>query len=599
MSMSDVTVPTRGLFVRADAEFAPGSNPSKLHYGIAAADLDGDGEVEFVVAGYNGPNLVLKWDSDSKRLVDISSHPAYAALRDPEGAAIGVACGDVDGDGVEEIYILNTNGAYAGSKSYGDKLFKRGPSGVWYDVLEDADNAGARNQFAGRSVAMVDRLGTGRYSVYVSNYASLPSLFGAGHRDRGLVGAVKLLEMDSAASAAAGKLIMRDVAAEVGVRAFTGGRGVTAAPLLPHAPGAPTTDILAVNERGPNFLFRNDGPGKGFTDVAAAAGLADEEENGRGVAVVDLENRGVLSIVYGNWMGPHRMMLRRNSSAATWSDVATPAFAEPSPVRTVLAADFANEGRMALFVNNIAYRGPSPNRLFRWAGVSSGSAVRATGATADDDTAAAAAVGAAYQPAAIGDALEPHGHGTGAAYADIDGDGNLELLVAHGESAEQPLSFYRVAPDAAARPVVQIAPLTPSGAPARGALVTARWSDGSRQAQVIDGGSGYLCEMWPVAHFAAQLQQQSASADASADTLSAATSESASGGAGAAPSPGAASASVNGAVLEGIDITWPDGVSVSLPAPLPNHRLTVSHPSAGAAAVPASRPLSKTSASSA
>lgn len=153
--MSDVTMPRGGLFVRADAEFAPGSNPSKLHYGVAAADLDGDGEVEFVVAGYNGPNLVLKWDSETKRLVDISSHPAYAALRDPEGAAIGVACGDVDGDGVEEVYILNTNGAYAGSKSYGDKLFKRGPSGVWYDVLEDADNAGARNQFAGRSVAMV------------------------------------------------------------------------------------------------------------------------------------------------------------------------------------------------------------------------------------------------------------------------------------------------------------------------------------------------------------------------------------------------------------------------------------------------------------
>lgn len=429
----------------------------------------------------------------------------------------------------------------------------------------------------------VDRLGTGRYSVYVSNYASLPSLFGAGHRDRGLVGAVKLLEMDAAASSAAGKLIMRDVAAEAGVRAFTGGRGVTAAPLLPHAPGAPTTDILAVNERGPNFLFRNDGP-KGFKDVAGAAGLADEEENGRGVAVADLENSGVLSIVYGNWMGPHRMMLRRNASASEWTDVASPAFADPSPVRTVLAADFANEGRMAVFVNNIAYRGASPNRLFRWAGP--GPSAAAAGATgADEDAAAAAAVGAAYKPAAIGDALEPLGHGTGAAYADIDGDGNLELLVAHGESAEQPLSFYRVASDAAARPVVQIAPLTPSGAPARGALVTARWSDGSKQAQVIDGGSGYLCEMWPVAHFAAEQQVAGSSPSAAS-----------AGGAGAAPD--AAGASASHALL-GVDIMWPDGASVSLPPPLPNHRLTVPHPSAGAAAAPSSRPLSKPGSSSA
>lgn len=439
----------------------------------------------------------------------------------------------------------------------------------------------------------VDRLGTGRYSVYVSNYASLPSLFGSGHRDRGLVGAVKLLEMDAAASAASGKLVMRDVAADVGVRAFTGGRGVTAAPLLPHAPGAPTTDILAVNERGPNFLFRNDGP-KGFTDVAAAAGLEDTEENGRGVAVVDLENRGILSIVYGNWMGPHRMMLRRNASGgatpSSWHDVATPAFAEPSPVRTVVAADFANEGRMSIFVNNIAYRGPSPNRLFRWAGLPTGSASASASVGSAEPSVTEEAVGRAYQPAPIGDAAEPHGHGTGAAYADIDGDGNLELLVAHGESAEQPLSFYRVAPEAAARPVVQVAPLTLSGAPARGALVTARWRDGSKQAQVIDGGSGYLCEMWPVAHFSAVSAAAVAagSADGGASVASAA---SAIGGAGAGTAHDAAGSGLHS--LEGIDITWPDGVSVSLPPPLHNHRVTVPHPSAGAASAPVSRPLRK------
>ena len=40
----------------------------------------------------------------------------------------------------------------------------------------------------------------------------------------------------------------------------------------------------------------------------------------------------------------------------------------------------------------------------------------------------------------IRNALETNGLGTGAAVADIDGDGILELLIAHGESGYQPLT---------------------------------------------------------------------------------------------------------------------------------------------------------------
>ncbi len=38
----------------------------------------------------------------------------------------------------------------------------------------------------------------------------------------------------------------------------------------------------------------------------------------------------------------------------------------PSPVRTVIAADFDNDNELEVFFNNIAYRGPSANRLFRY-----------------------------------------------------------------------------------------------------------------------------------------------------------------------------------------------------------------------------------------
>lgn len=68
---------------------------------------------------YNGPNLVLKYSHTQKRLVNIAvddSSSPYFALRDQAGNAIGVTACDVDGDGREEIYFLNTNNAYSGKK---------------------------------------------------------------------------------------------------------------------------------------------------------------------------------------------------------------------------------------------------------------------------------------------------------------------------------------------------------------------------------------------------------------------------------------------------------------------------------------------------
>lgn len=66
---------------------------------------------------YNGPNLVLKYNRAQKRLVNIAvderSSPYYA-LRDRQGNAIGVTACDIDGDGREEIYFLNTNNAFSG-----------------------------------------------------------------------------------------------------------------------------------------------------------------------------------------------------------------------------------------------------------------------------------------------------------------------------------------------------------------------------------------------------------------------------------------------------------------------------------------------------
>lgn len=66
---------------------------------------------------YNGPNLVLKYDKARGRLVNVAEDvrgSPYYALRDRQGNAIGVTACDIDGDGREEIYFLNTNNAFSG-----------------------------------------------------------------------------------------------------------------------------------------------------------------------------------------------------------------------------------------------------------------------------------------------------------------------------------------------------------------------------------------------------------------------------------------------------------------------------------------------------
>src|SRR5205823_11795639 len=145
-----------------DASGLIADNPPALHYGAAVAVLDGQ-RPSVVVAGFGGANRVLAWSNGALR------DTAPPELADEGRQGIAVAAGDIDGDGREELYVLNTD-TFGGPKRYADRLFKRLPDGRWEDLFERPDNSGVRNLAAGRSVAVIDRRGVGRYGFFVSNY---------------------------------------------------------------------------------------------------------------------------------------------------------------------------------------------------------------------------------------------------------------------------------------------------------------------------------------------------------------------------------------------------------------------------------------------
>ncbi|MFL2520388.1 MAG: CRTAC1 family protein [Alphaproteobacteria bacterium] len=405
------------------------NNEKRLSYGVSVTDFDKDGNFEFIVAGFGYANLALKYD-DGKLINNITD----SLFADTDRRTIGVASCDIDQDGFEEIYFLNTD-TYSGEKKYSDRLLDH--TDVISDYFEIQKNQDSLNLTAGRSVVCVDRDGSGKYGIYVANYG----------------GPTRFYEINNSE--------VSDLAPSLSLDQITGGRAVIAGHIVSN-----NMDIFAANERGPNFLYKNNN-GQ-FTEIAGEKNIQDTFQNGRGTALTDFLYRGNLDIITSNWNGYHRIFVKENDS---FIDSSSQEFRSPSLIRTVISADFDNDGYDEIFMNNIG----QPNKLFRILG------------------------NGELEEIIIDEALEADGLGTGAAVADIDNDGVLELLISHGESGAQPLSLFK-ANISSERNFIRIKPLNTFGAPARGATVTLN-TNMRNHAKTIDAGSGYLCQMEPVAHY--------------------------------------------------------------------------------------------------
>ena len=90
-------------------------NPKRLSYGISVTDMNKDGKYEFIVTGFGYSNLALSYNDGN--LINIANQDVFS---DETRKTIGVAACDVDRDGFEEIYFLNTD-TYSGTKKYSDR----------------------------------------------------------------------------------------------------------------------------------------------------------------------------------------------------------------------------------------------------------------------------------------------------------------------------------------------------------------------------------------------------------------------------------------------------------------------------------------------
>ena len=137
-------------------------NPPRLSYGVSVSDLNNDGKYEFIVTGFGFKNLALGYKKGI--LLDTIKQNIFS---DEKRKTIGVASCDIDQDGFEEIYFLNTD-TYSGEKKYSDRLLDI-KDNKFIDLFELKRNQSNLNLTAGRSVVCVDRKGDGAYGIYVAN----------------------------------------------------------------------------------------------------------------------------------------------------------------------------------------------------------------------------------------------------------------------------------------------------------------------------------------------------------------------------------------------------------------------------------------------
>ncbi len=327
------------------------------------------------------------------------------------GFGMGVVAADYDNDGDQDLYISN----------FGPNvLYRNNGDGTFTDVTKAA---GVQSDRFGAGVAFVDVDNDGHLDLYVANYvnytyaANIHETFGPHQHPAGPVH-YELTRDQLFLNLGDGTF--KDVSQSSGVdNVKRAGMGVVCADLDDDA----DTDIFVCSDVGGNLLLQNDGTGH-FTDVALAAGIAFDrngKDNGSmGVSCGDFDGDGQLDIVVTTFKAEDTVLFR-NLGGGVFTDVSArhPAFKATHAHVTWGAGlvDFDNDADLDLYLAcGFLYQA----EYLR----DSGTAYKChdfyfenrEGVFADASTRSGAGLGVAACS-------------KGAAFADLDNDGDLDAVI--------------------------------------------------------------------------------------------------------------------------------------------------------------------------
>jgi hypothetical protein len=386
--------------------------------GLALFDYDGDGDPDiYFVNGAplrdakpeRGPKNALYRNDGNFRFTDVTD----AAGVGDTGFGLGVAVGDYDNDGDLDLFVNN----------YGPNvLYRNNGDGTFTGVTQAAGVAGGNEVGAGANFLDID--GDGDLDLFVANYIEFTPRMHIVHHIAGspiYSGPLDYPPSPNRLYRNNGDGTFTDISVASGIAAHKGkGMGTVCADYDNDG----DTDIFVANDEWPNFLFQNDGRGH-FQEVGLASGVAydldGDAQSSMAVTCGDYDGDGWLDFHVTSYQR-ELATLYRNCGNGFFEDVTRRTGAGAGTVPHVTwgngFVDFDSDGHRDLFIacghlqDNIrrfddtaCYH--APNLLLRNTG---------DGKFLDVSD-------------QCGDGLAVRLTSRGAAFDDLDGDGDIDVVI--------------------------------------------------------------------------------------------------------------------------------------------------------------------------
>jgi len=476
----DVTQPAGIRFVHNNGAFGKKFLPETMGPGVAFIDYDNDGWPDiFLVNGMDWPGHVqrhstpkLYHNNRDGTFTDVT----HKAGLDVEMFGMGVAVGDYDNDGYDDLFVT----AYGQSR-----LFHNNGNGTFTDVTQKAGLLGPK-EFS-TSAAWVDYDKDGHLDLVVGNYVQWTPETDLYCTLDGKSKSYCTPESYKGTSVRLWHNRGNGTFEEVTQKAALGdptSKTLGVAVLDFDNDGWP--DLLFSNDTQPNKLYRNNGNGT-FTEKAVVAGIAFSEDGvaraGMGVDAADYDHSGFPSVLITNFSN-QMLSLYHNEGKGLFVDEAPRSEIGRASLLTlgfgcfffdydldgwpdVLVANGHIDADIQRVQANVKYA--MPPHLFRNIGKGKFEEVTKS----------------------LGQAFASPRVGRGAAYADINNDGRLDLLFSTNGG---PVYLFRnEAHGAAASNHSLRIKLTGTKSNRDGIGATLRLSAGGEtQTQMLRSGSSYL-----------------------------------------------------------------------------------------------------------
>ena len=417
VTFKDITKQAGISFVHSNGAAGKKWLPETMGPGCAFIDYDNDGYPDILLV--NGKGWTAKSAATTLKLYHNNGNGTFTDVTAKAGLAIslygmGVAVGDYDNDGFDDIFVTALGQSH---------LFHNNGNGTFSDVTKAAGLWGP-NEFS-TSAAWVDYDRDGKLDLVVANYVQwtpqtdLYCTLDGTHKSYCTPESYKGASLRLWHNLGNGKF--EDVTKQAGLLDNTS-KSLGIAVLDVNGDGWP--DIVVANDTEPNKLYLNTGKGT-FKESGVSSGIAFSEDGvaraGMGADAADYDRSGRPSIIIGNFSN-QMMALYHNEGHELFVDEAPRSEVGRKSLLTLGFAcfffDYDLDGWQDIFVAN-GHIEPEIERIQK----------RVTYAQSPHLFHNQGGGKFVETTQAVGPDLGVPRVGRSTAYADIDNDGDLDILM--------------------------------------------------------------------------------------------------------------------------------------------------------------------------